>query len=389
MLSSNDVKKIVKTYFKEKTALDFIDFTQTNKVEVNNPLFLTIALRAFEVYRAKPNKTYSIIELTIEQLLSSWDSSKGIFVRSNNTLGDNIKTLSLLSYYLEVNQKMIFSLSDFHNIYKSKDYETVFSYFVQSGMFVQENYETYSYIHLSIQEYFLVKYFQDYFKIEQKSNILLHFNPHLFELIVDSKNPNAATNYLYHTNIERSDILYKLIDLFNYNNKKETIKDEITEKEWGNLLKQQDRLQKGKLLESFVANLLSIQFNIISRNLLTHNGEFDLVIENKSDDPFWAEFNTDYFVECKFWTEKVPIKEILAFSKKTENSRAKLGFFISLSGFTKDSLRAIENIVCNPLLPIIVPITKNDISNYLSGNKQSLNDFLKQLVRNIKYMKKY
>jgi len=48
-----------------------------------------------------------------------------------------------------------------------------------------------------------------------------------------------------------------------------------------------------------------------------------------------------------------------------------------------------EFIVCNPLSPIIVPITKNDIEEYLSSPKIDFNEFLKKLVRKMKYKKKY
>jgi len=402
----NIIKNRIKPFFQKKEAFDFLDAVKANKLEIANPLLLTLSLNAFKSYGALPNNIYRTIELAIEQLLSSWDNSKNIYTRSNNSLGSNIEILSLFAYYLELNKKNTFSISDFHRVYQSETYNirntvNVFLYFEQSSIFVEEGFveeglPIYSFVHKSIQDYFLVKYFQDYCRIEHKLKNTLHFKPYILELIVESENIDAVNNYISHTDIDKSDIIYKTIDLFNRNDKKSKTQDLLVngnkntlKKEWEKLIKQQNSSQKGKQLECFCAELLSIQFKIIEKNLLTHNGEIDLIVENKSTDPFWSDFSTDYFVECKFWKEKVPIEKILAFFTKVSNSSIKLGFFISLSGFTKDALREFENIASKSLSPIIVPITQNEIIEYLSVNEIDSNEFFKKLVRKMKYKKKY
>ena len=393
-LNQADIHRYIKAFLQEKEAIDFINATESNKLEIKNPLLLALLLNAFNDYGALPNSIYRTIELSVEQLLSSWDSSKNIFARSNNSLGSNIETLSLLAYYLELNEQVVFSISDFQNVYKSENYKEtldVLSYFVQSAIIVNEGFTkaggVYSFIHKNFQEYFLIKYFQDYFRIEQKFKKILHFKSHILELILESENTDAVSNYISHTDIKHSDIIYKIVDLFNCSNKNKTqsYSKNVLKKEWGNLIKQQNRLQKGNQLESFSANFLSAQFEILNKKLRTHNGEIDIVVENKSNDPFWNEFGTDYFVECKFWSKKVPLREIFVFSKKVENSNIKLGFYISLSGFTKDALHEFENTASK----IIVPITQGDISEYLSDNRIDPNEFFKKLVRKMKLKKKY
>lgn len=145
--------------------------------------------------------------------------------------------------------------------------------------------------------------------------------------------------------------------------------------------------EKGKRFEVFVSELFGSFFKIVSCNLLTENGELDIILENYNTEPFWLEYGSDIFVECKNWNSHSPLKEVATFIEKVSSSNVKLGFFISMSGFTTDAIVKFKNNTINKQKPLIVPISGDDI-NELIDEKYNINQFLKDKIRNIKYLNK-
>jgi len=55
------------------------------------------------------------------------------------------------------------------------------------------------------------------------------------------------------------------------------------------------------------------------------------------------------------------LKETATFANKVRLSRSRLGFFVSVNGFTEDAIRTLKNQVADRDAPLIVPISGSDI----------------------------
>lgn len=99
---------------------------------------------------------------------------------------------------------------------------------------------------------------------------------------------------------------------------------------------------KGKRLEQLFKLIFESvpQFKNIRTNIKGGSEEIDLEVENKGSDNFWNKCGTFIFIECKNWSkEKVPGRvEYDSFVRKLGRRPGfcKLGFFISMNGFSKD-----------------------------------------------------
>jgi len=146
--------------------------------------------------------------------------------------------------------------------------------------------------------------------------------------------------------------------------------------------------EKGKRFENFIITLFSQLFKVVSHNLFTENGEIDVVLEITNQEPFWIEFGGDVFVECKNWNKNIPLNEVTKFCHKVSQARLKLGFIVSVNGFTNDAIRTLKNDACNINAPLVVPISGTDIEKSIL-KREKFDEFLKEKIRNIKYVRKY
>jgi len=90
-------------------------------------------------------------------------------------------------------------------------------------------------------------------------------------------------------------------------------------------------------------------------------------------------------VECKNLKSGMPLSEVSAFLNKVSQLRVKLGFIVSMSGFTQDAERMIRNRSSNVTAPLVVPLDADRIRTALQhGHK--LDDFFREVVREIKYV---
>jgi len=125
---------------------------------------------------------------------------------------------------------------------------------------------------------------------------------------------------------------------------------------------EEDSNVKGRLLEELMCKFFECikDFSIIDR-LKTETEEIDLVILNKSTEPFWQKESQLILVECKNWSSKCGKNELVIFKEKIKNrrNRSKLGFFISWNGFTetfsKEDIRTAQGDI------LLVPVTGEEI----------------------------
>lgn len=117
-------------------------------------------------------------------------------------------------------------------------------------------------------------------------------------------------------------------------------------------------LERWKHLESLTKQLFeSIPgFKDVVANVRSSTEEIDLMLRNESSDSFWAQQGPFIMVECKSWKRRVPRRELDVFASKMSRRAGwcRLGFFVSLSGFTRDFHVTLRHYIASNVL--IVPI---------------------------------
>ena len=143
---------------------------------------------------------------------------------------------------------------------------------------------------------------------------------------------------------------------------------------------------RGAAFEDFSEKLFGRVFKVVTRDFRTENGEIDLVLEIAGSGPWWADYGGDAFVECKNLNSGVPLHDVAAFVHKVSQARIRLGFVVSMSGFTSHAERTLRNSASNISQPLIVPLSGDKIRQALQrGDK--LDQFLQGAVRDEKYLK--
>ena len=91
-------------------------------------------------------------------------------------------------------------------------------------------------------------------------------------------------------------------------------------------------------------------------NVRSSTEQIDLMFRNESLDPFWNQQGPFIMVECKSGMTQVPRRELDVFASKMSRRAGwcRLGFFVSLSGFTKNFYATLRHYIAGNVL--IVPI---------------------------------
>lgn len=76
------------------------------------------------------------------------------------------------------------------------------------------------------------------------------------------------------------------------------------------------------------------------------------------------------------------------FTYKATRHKVKLAFFLSVAGFTSDAHRTMRNQAASSAEPLIVPLIGEDIERMLT-RQEVFEEFLKERIREIKYLEKY
>lgn len=105
---------------------------------------------------------------------------------------------------------------------------------------------------------------------------------------------------------------------------------------WTECRRETDRHRKGIALERVVALVLTSIRGLDSLQRVTNGTEeFDLVVANRSPDPFLQQQGPVWLVECKNWSTKSGVAEVRPLLEKMRNrrGRCRLGLAISMNGF--------------------------------------------------------
>lgn len=398
-----------------------------------NPLTLSLLWGVYKTRGRIPEVSTSLYTDLTDYLMSTWEKQKGIGARSIISLQDKQFILERLALFLLKHEEHTVSLSDLTKLiqktlaYKDlKHIETsiIVQELLTSGLLVRTERDSAHFAHLSLLEYYVARAVSR----DPPKVIDLLPHPNAYEAIILACEMMEDIEPVIEVAIERKQIVLAaqclsrgrtnnrmLIDLvikefvqkvgepfietlvstygptLHVQRDKKHPKDDYAE-----LLDLWDKFsapnltshEKGKRFEEFASLLFGHVFKVVNHNLNTENGEVDIVLEITNPEPFWIEFGGDALVECKNWDGHIPLKEVASFSHKVNQARVKLGFVVSVSGFTDDAIRTLRNNASNVIAPLVVPISGDDIKK-LIRRKGQFDDFFKNKIRKIKYLRKY
>jgi hypothetical protein len=141
-----------------------------------------------------------------------------------------------------------------------------------------------------------------------------------------------------------------------------------------------DAQQRGRRFEAFSRALFDTVFKVVHLNRLTKRGEVDLLVELEPGGAYWSDFGNEALVECKNLASKATLPDATTFITKVAQSRRRLGFMVSHSGFTRDALNSLQAQANNPTAPVVVPITGDGIRRFLQTGEAPA-DFFKNAYR--------
>lgn len=146
--------------------------------------------------------------------------------------------------------------------------------------------------------------------------------------------------------------------------------------------------ERGKRFESFSEALFDGPFEPVHRNFRSEHGELDLIMEVRGGAKFWDFWGPDIFVECKNLSRAVEAHQVHTFISKVEAPRLKLGFLVSVNGFTEDAYAAFRNVARGENRPLVVPISGDQIRQMLQ-RRGLIELFFKDRIRDVRYDRKY
>lgn len=141
---------------------------------VTTPLLLSLVCKVFSVKHQFYSKRHELYEQGLEILLSKWDESRRIKrdrIYQNLTLAEKQKLLSYIAaskfkqeqYVLFEKKEIQRYIAEYLEDISEEDSQRVLeSIIVQHGLLIERAQRIYSFSHLTFQEYFAAKWFQNY-----------------------------------------------------------------------------------------------------------------------------------------------------------------------------------------------------------------------------------
>ena len=378
-----------------------------------------------------PSVRADLYQTICDFLLSSWDSWRGISERQNlldiRSVHNLLETVAFDAFN---DSKYLFPISDLRSAL-ARQFETtghssdlidpVIDQLLSSGILVKNNTDSVEFVHLTFMEFYAAKRLIQTPRrfgelligsapaakeiILFAAGMILDVSP-LVESAVDRHELILAANCLREGRTENRALETYVLDQLKrelgsefIRNLAESLTQErrprpesihsILSRQYSEIRDPELKShEKGKRFEEFAVRFFCQSFHVVDSNRNTENGEIDIILENTGADPFWFEYGGDIFVECKNWDKSSPLKETAAFVNKVRMSRVRLGFFVSVSGFTENALRTLKNLVADKDAPLIVPISGEEIELMLE-HREKFDLFFKDSIRKIKHLHKW
>jgi Restriction endonuclease len=386
-----------------------------------NPLLLTLLWQLFRFKgRLSASRAFLYADI-VDVLLSNWNKElhPGLSVSEMHAL------LEAVALFLHESGRHTITGEEFKMLGQrllGGERYMYFKAFVtqRTGIFTEVGFNTYSFVHLSFQEYFVARGIAT----DPKRVVSLVFRRDAHEIIaltcglmeditpvvtaaLDQRdlvlaakcisqgrtaNPTLVAHVIKEFASEIGDKFVTTLVEFAAKTSAKTSGDNIHHELLrdldASLSRKLSSQQRGKRFEEFAIRFFSQTFKVVRHDLNTEDGEIDLVLESILPTPFWSDYGGEFLVECKNWADRRPLKEALAFVQKANMKRVKLAFFVSVSGFTKDAIQTIRNNSSNQIAPLVIPIDGSDIRNMLL-RQEIFEEFMKEQIRKTKYLEKY
>lgn len=392
-----------------------------------SPLLLSLLWNIFKVNGRIPTNPAFLYSDFTDYLLSTWEVRKGIGARTSLTLDIKHQLLEQIALYLFEREQIVFTKEEVNKIATGllNEIQTIdendlaiVNDLLSTSLLVRVDNNSFRFAHLSFVEYYTARAIR---RDPQKvTNLVSKHGAHdivmfacglvddiapIVEAAIERKYMILAAKCISHGRTKNQKLTEYVVRefarevgspfidlLISTKDERQGRKEDI----YSTLMRKWDLFsepscsshEKGRRFEEFASDLFAQVFRVVSRDLNTENGELDIVLEIIKSDPFWMEFGGDALVECKNWASHTPLKEVGAFAHKVAQGRVKLAFFISISGFTEDAERTLKNHASNINAPLIVPIDGKSINSVLQ-RREYFEEFFKERIRAIKYLRKY
>ena len=397
----------------------------------HNPLLIRLL---WEVYRHEarlPSVRADLYQSICDFLLSSWDAYRGILKRQAQLDVYSVhKLLETVAIDAFEGSKNLIPISDLKaavfRYFESQGYsidlvDSVIDQLLSSGILIRHDADLFSFMHLTFMEFYAAKWLIN--APRKLGTLLVTSGPVAKEIILFAAGMILDVAPLVESAVDRRELILaanclregraenRVLEAYVLDQLQRELGPELIRKLAGGitqvkrpqpesihsvLSRQYSEIrdstlksyEKGKKFEEFAERFFRQTFNVVEVNRNTENGEFDIILENPATDPFWFEYGGDIFVECKNWDTSRPLKETAAFANKVRMSRGRLGFFVSVSGFSEDAIRTLKNQVADKDAPLIVPISGEEIELML-GHREKFDLFFKESIRKIKHLHKW
>lgn len=377
-----------------------------------NPLLLSLISRLSVEVGAVPSSRVELYSSCVDILLRSWDKSKGIAPAGWHHSIDSLRSiLGQVALDSLTSNRTAIDASDLARVVAHETQERGRSAplgVLQSSFLVQTGPAHFEFVHESFKEYFAAVALSqlppekvvDALRISASTPLLeflanLSSEPKaLVATLVESGEMSLAFRFLEVLPAERQSLRWQfLVHIARRLGIHEAItpaaEDRIKSSSrllelWNWCKNSKDPRDRGEHLESFVEGLFGAVFEIVSRDRLTDFGEIDLVCEPRQTGAFWGRWPSDFFVECKNNRDNSPVSDVNEFIGKASVCCARLGFFVSMSGFSSFAIDSMRSTWGKPGVPDTVWVTGTDLGTWLKEG-ESEEAFLKRVCRRANY----
>ena len=373
-----------------------------------NPLLLDLIGRLSEVIGVVPSSRTELYSSFVDVLLRSWDKSKGISPTTKHSSPEYLRSiLAQLALHSLISKRSFIDISDIASIAPAgtvTDEQSTSQGLLRAFFLVRSEPTRYEFIHRSFQEYFAALAISE-LSIDKAAEVLgISSSDTLIEFVANlSEKPDALVSELAdrgHMNLafQLLDVLppeqrLVRIDFLRQIAEHLGIPDAVIpstsdrfertpefSRLWERCKTSPEPQKRGRYLEDFVERIFGEVFHIVSKDRLTDFGEVDLICEQRDISAFWGRWPSDFFVECKNHKDKSPVSDINEFIGKASNCCARLGFFVSMTGFSSFAVNSMKSSWGRPGLPDIVWITGDDLDKWIMRT-EPVESFLKRICR--------
>ena len=384
-----------------------------------SPLLLNLLISIFLDYGSIPDKMSDLYSAWTDTVLRRWDKSRGISRSSRIlSLAETRSALSAVALQTLESSKVFFTFADWMDAVKhvtaqgqEAARETLHESAIGTGIIVQRGVDAFSFVHLSLQEYFAALALLDQeikvaFKVLSDSSFsglelfyveMTPFPGKFAAHLLDCGDLDGARRVMEKNSRVSLVDKRRLIELaakklgvgtvsFGFQEKEPPLDDgkKMKLRElWNKCNEATSTKDKGRALEEFATSFFGEVFEVVNVNRQTRFGEIDLICEVKQA-AFWARWPGDCFVECKNQKEKTGVDIANEFAGKCSTVRLALAFLVSVQPLTNPSKERLARSWGEVGTPDMAWLDGSDVAKWLA-DESDVESLLKRAVRRAGY----